>query len=221
MRWRSHSARALYWARFTVLVNASSFSNLLYVGQVAERWRSKYDSLSFPLPTLLPSMQTMNPPSAEDGKAGTLDRRPKIRVKRFLKRSLTYLLKERSSPLQLGAGVALGTLIGMTPFYGLHLVLALALAAPLRVNIAGAALATQISNPFLAPFLVFASMRIGAWLGFGGAGTEGGVAASSAHLLEAWLAGGLVLGVVCGLVLGLIAGGLRALMLGRPRAVAK
>lgn len=133
----------------------------------------------------------------------------------FVRRTLGMLVHEHSSPLQLGAGVALGAFLGTTPLYGLHLVLALGLAALLRVNLAGAALGTQISNPLFAPFLALASVRVGTWMGIGGAAASVGGAAAGTRLFEAWLAGGLVLGVACGLVLGTAAGAVRALVLFR------
>lgn len=136
----------------------------------------------------------------------------------FLRRALGVLLYERCSPLELGAGVALGTLVGMTPFYGLHLCLAVALAALLRVNMAGAALATQISNPLFAPVLVLASVRVGTLLGAGAAAAPIGPLGGGPGFLRAWLVGGVILGAGAGLVLGAAAGGIRALFLSRSRA---
>ena len=135
-------------------------------------------------------------------------------IRSFWRRVVSILVHERCSPLELGAGVALGTMIGMTPFYGMHLGLALMLAALLRVNLAGAALATQISNPLLAPILILASVRIGAWLDLG-AGSFHVESVSGLVVFRAWLVGGLILGVASGLVLGLIAGGTRAYLIRR------
>jgi hypothetical protein len=139
------------------------------------------------------------------------------RARRFLSRTVQLTLRGHSTPLQVGAGVALGTVIGLTPLYGLHVLLALALAAALRINIAGAALATQISNPFFAPFLIVASVRIGNWMGVG----EGGVSLGPGvtQLIRAWLAGGLALGTALGLLLGVLAGLARAAALSRRRAL--
>jgi uncharacterized protein (DUF2062 family) len=133
----------------------------------------------------------------------------------LLRRAVDVLARENSSPLRLGAGVAIGTLIGMTPLYGFHLVLAVGLAALLRVNLAGAALATQISNPVLAPALVLLSVRVGNWMG---AGSPALAAAGSPGFLKAWAAGGLALGAGAGILLGTLAGGWRALLLARRGA---
>lgn len=135
-------------------------------------------------------------------------------IRSFWRRVVSIFLHERCSPLELGAGVALGTMVGMTPFYGMHLGIALMLAALLRVNLAGAALATQISNPLLAPILIVASVRLGVWLGFG-AGSFQVESAQGLVVFRAWLVGGLILGVASGLILGLITGGTRAYLIRR------
>ncbi len=139
-------------------------------------------------------------------------------IRSFWRRVVSIFVHERCSPLELGAGVALGTMVGMTPFYGMHLGIALLLAALLRVNLAGAALATQISNPLLAPILIVASVRIGGWLGLG-SGSFQVESTLGLVVFRAWLVGGLILGVASGLILGLIAGGTRAYLIRRhPRA---
>jgi uncharacterized protein (DUF2062 family) len=58
--------------------------------------------------------------------------------------------------------VAIGLAIGLTPLYGLHLALVLALCLPLRLDAAVAYVASNVSLPFLAPFLVAAEITIGA-----------------------------------------------------------
>jgi len=140
-------------------------------------------------------------------------------VRRFsLQRLLDFLVSERSSPLQIGAGVALGGFLALTPFYGVHVWLALVLAGLLRVNPAGALLATQISNPLFAPALIVASVKVGGWMGFGPAAGVPNAAAKGFGYFQAWLAGGVLLGVVVGLALGILAGGVRLLVLRRRGA---
>jgi hypothetical protein len=141
--------------------------------------------------------------------------RGRFALRRFVSRAIDLIFRGHSTPLQVGAGVALGTVIGLTPLYGLHLAMALALAAALRINIAGAALATQISNPLFAPFLIAASVRTGHWMGVGGGGM--GIEAGIPQVLGAWLAGGLALGAALGLLLGVLAGLARAAALSRQR----
>ena len=169
------------------------------------RWRALADARS--AATIMESSSLLGPAGPE---------RSLSWARRFLSRAIDLALRGHSTPLQVGAGVALGTLIGLTPLYGLHVLMALALAAALRINIAGAALATQISNPLFAPFLIVASVRLGNWMGVG----EGGVSfgAGVSLLIWAWLAGGLALGVALGLLLGVLAGLARSVALSRHRA---
>jgi uncharacterized protein (DUF2062 family)/predicted TPR repeat methyltransferase len=68
------------------------------------------------------------------------------------------------SPLRAGASVALGLFIGSLPLYGLHLPLCLLLCLPLRLDVVVAYLAANVSNPFVAPFLVTAEIEVGSLL---------------------------------------------------------
>jgi SAM-dependent methyltransferase len=54
--------------------------------------------------------------------------------------------------------------IGCQPLYGLHLVLVLAVCVPLRLDAVLAYLAANISNPLMAPFLIFSEVEVGAYL---------------------------------------------------------
>ncbi len=60
--------------------------------------------------------------------------------------------------------MAIGLLIGATPLYGLHLVLVVGICLPLRLDAPVAYLAANISNPFIAPFLMFAEIETGSFL---------------------------------------------------------
>ncbi len=66
------------------------------------------------------------------------------------------------SPLRAALSVAIGLAIGVTPLYGVHLLLVLLVCLPLRLDSVVAYLAANISLPFIAPFLVFAEVEIGA-----------------------------------------------------------
>ena len=68
------------------------------------------------------------------------------------------------SPVRAAAAVALGLFIGCQPLYGLHIVLVLAVCLPLRLDAVLAYLAANISNPFVAPFLIFCEVEAGAYL---------------------------------------------------------
>jgi uncharacterized protein (DUF2062 family) len=70
-------------------------------------------------------------------------------------------------PARAAAAVAVGLFIGCQPLYGLHLVLVLAICVPLRLDAVLSYLAANISNPFVAPFLIFGEVEAGAWLSTG------------------------------------------------------
>jgi SAM-dependent methyltransferase len=59
--------------------------------------------------------------------------------------------------------VAVGLAIGVTPLYGLHFWLVIAVCVPLRLDAALAYVAANISLPFVAPFLLLAEVEIGSW----------------------------------------------------------
>jgi len=62
------------------------------------------------------------------------------------------------------AAVSLGVFIGCLPLYGLHLLMCWTLGAALGLNRLKMYLAANISNPLVAPWLIFAEVQLGAWL---------------------------------------------------------
>jgi uncharacterized protein (DUF2062 family) len=60
--------------------------------------------------------------------------------------------------------VALGVFIGCMPVYGLHLLICWTAGYVLGLNRLKMYLAANISNPFVAPWLLFAEVQAGAWL---------------------------------------------------------
>lgn len=90
------------------------------------------------------------------------------RIRRLLRRLRGGLVTRRRAALSVAAGLFIGTL----PLYGLHLPLVLLVCLPLRLDAVTAYLAANISNPLVAPFLVFAEVEVGAlllsghWAGF-------------------------------------------------------
>jgi SAM-dependent methyltransferase len=68
------------------------------------------------------------------------------------------------SPWRAALAVALGLFIGCQPLYGLHFVLVLAVCVPLRLDALLSYLAANISNPLLAPFLIFLEVEAGSLL---------------------------------------------------------
>jgi uncharacterized protein (DUF2062 family) len=64
--------------------------------------------------------------------------------------------------------VAIGLAIGMTPLWGVHWAIVLLVCVPLRLDAPVAFLASNISLPFIAPFLTFAEVGAGHLLRTGG-----------------------------------------------------
>jgi SAM-dependent methyltransferase len=62
------------------------------------------------------------------------------------------------------SAVAVGVFIGCLPFYGFHLLLCWVVGRLLRLNRLKVYLAANISNPLVAPFLLFSEVQIGGWL---------------------------------------------------------
>ncbi len=81
------------------------------------------------------------------------------------KETLYSLLLESKSPRQLAFAVALGTFVGASPLWGLHTVLAIALAFLFRLNKLAVLLASYfISLPWFIPFLIFGGLETGSLL---------------------------------------------------------
>ena len=82
----------------------------------------------------------------------------------FFRRAYTRLLKIRGTPHEIALGLALGIFMGMTPFLGLHFLLAIFWAILLKGNKISAAIGSLILNPITAPFLYGLNYFIGARL---------------------------------------------------------
>jgi uncharacterized protein (DUF2062 family) len=74
------------------------------------------------------------------------------------------LRTEGSGSARETAAVSLGVFIGCLPLYGLHLLICWTVGFALGLNRLKMYLAANISNPFVAPWLVFAEIQTGAWL---------------------------------------------------------
>lgn len=119
------------------------------------------------------------------------------------------VIHTHTSPGRLAAAIGVGVFIGCLPVFGFHLLLCIVTGLALRLNVAVAWLAANISNPFFAPFLVFAEIQVGYLL------IEGrpsvltmdelramGVPAVVESFFLSALLGSLVVGLVLGLALG-------------------
>jgi uncharacterized protein (DUF2062 family)/SAM-dependent methyltransferase len=117
----------------------------------------------------------------------------------FLRRMFRDLRTEGTGVGRETAAIGVGVFIGCLPFYGFHLALCWVVGTIFRLNRLKVYLAANISNPLLAPWLLFTELQIGAWLRHGrfqaitlSAIRETGAVAVGADLLI----GSLVLGAV-------------------------
>lgn len=67
-------------------------------------------------------------------------------------------------PHRIGRGVAAGVFMSFSPLFGLHLVLAWAIALVVRGNVIAALLATFVGNPVTYPFFAYLSVWLGQWM---------------------------------------------------------
>jgi uncharacterized protein (DUF2062 family) len=102
------------------------------------------------------SMASNTPPAnRRNGRTRLLD---------ALQRPYERFLKIRGNPREIALGFALGLFVGMTPFMGFHMAIAVPLAALLKWNKFSSALAVWITNPLSAPFIYTATYFVGAKL---------------------------------------------------------
>jgi uncharacterized protein (DUF2062 family)/SAM-dependent methyltransferase len=81
-----------------------------------------------------------------------------------LRRQVYELRTEGGGPARETAAIACGVFIGCLPFYGFHLLMCLLVGWVFRLNRLKLYLAANISNPFVAPFLLFAELQTGSYL---------------------------------------------------------
>ena len=81
-----------------------------------------------------------------------------------VRRLLVLLRTEGGGPTRESAAIAMGVFIGCLPLYGFHLLICGAVGTMLRLNRLKMYLAANISNPFVAPWLLFLEIQTGAWL---------------------------------------------------------
>jgi uncharacterized protein (DUF2062 family) len=125
------------------------------------------------------------------------------------------LLRGKSSPARLGVSVGIGLFIGSLPLYGLHLWLCLALCLPLRLDAVAACLASNISNPFVAPFLILAEVELGSYL-LHGERASFDLSQAKLHIITHVLYEAALGGILIGTLLALAGGVAAALLARRP-----
>lgn len=68
------------------------------------------------------------------------------------------------TPHKIALGIACGTFVTFTPFFGLHFFLAAGLAFVLRGNVLASLLGTFVGNPISFPLIAATSYRLGLWM---------------------------------------------------------
>lgn len=68
------------------------------------------------------------------------------------------------TPSSIAMGFALGAGVAMTPFYGMHIIIAGLIVWALRGNIFASILGSQLANPWTAPPLWYGAYYLGAWM---------------------------------------------------------
>ena len=82
-----------------------------------------------------------------------------------LGRRIIYTMRsEGAGAARESAAIGLGAFIGCLPIFGLHLAVCIGLGWLLRLNRLKMYLAANISNPLVAPFLLFAELQVGSFL---------------------------------------------------------
>jgi predicted LPLAT superfamily acyltransferase/glycosyltransferase involved in cell wall biosynthesis len=127
---------------------------------------------------------------------------------------IVSLLKTHRSPRSLAFAVGTGVLIGTSPFFGMHFLIAGAISFFFRLNAAAVLLGTQISIPPLAPLLVLGSILTGHRIltAFGVAAPLDDLSGGNAkvvlgialHHFGQWFLGSLILGSLLGLLFGIL-----------------
>ena len=136
-------------------------------------------------------------------------------TRRLMRKLFWLLLREHTEPSKLGVAVFVGVLIGSSPFYLLHTALVLLAAFALRLNKLAVWIASNVSFPLVAPFLVFVSVQVGhmilhgEWLPLTLEGaremtTGRGFLRLGIDLWVAWFVGSLPVGSGLGAILGFI-----------------
>lgn len=122
-----------------------------------------------------------------------------------LRRTFYELRTEGQGRVREACAIAVGLFIGCMPFYGFHLLLCWVVGRLLRLNRLKVYLAANVSNPIVAPLLVFAELQIGAQIR---TGEFLALTLETARTMTPWQFGAhlMVGSVVLGGVLGAIGG---------------
>lgn len=131
--------------------------------------------------------------------------------------ALWRALRGQGSPRRLGVSVGVGLFIGCQPLYGLHLPLCVLVCLPFRLDAVVAYLAANISNPLVAPLLLFIEVEIGS-LVLHGVPVAFDLAAARQTGITGFVEQAAVGSLILGSALGLVGGSVAAFVAGRGKA---
>ncbi|WP_281752433.1 DUF2062 domain-containing protein [Neptunitalea chrysea] len=138
--------------------------------------------------------------------------KPKIIISNFKSKGFKKFLREdilgsNDTPRKKALSVALGIVVGFTPFYGFQSIIVLSLASIFKLNRAIALATSYISIPPLIPFIVYASLKTGYWVLGNHAPLTLDAIFNKVDIweqIEFYLLGSLVLCVVLGVFFGML-----------------
>ncbi len=139
--------------------------------------------------------------------APSADEAPVAGTWNMLKAMGYAFLRERSSPLNASFSLALGILIGCSPFFGAHMPIGLAIASRYSLNKLAIVIGTNISNPITGPFVIIGSIQLG-WRILNGSWITYADMTAMFHesalnlanrFIESWLLGFPIMGALTGI----------------------
>ena len=167
------------------------------------------------LPRLLPWRLRKRSPAdsavgaecAEDSTAPTdAPTKPRMGVRSLWNR----LVRDRTSPIELAIAIGIGAFIGVSPFFGLHWLIALYVATRWNLNVLAMFLGTQVSMPLLVPFWSVVCIGLGSlmwrqsWPDFSTASIELSPLNWAGEQFLLWLLGFPLVGLAIGALVGLL-----------------
>ena len=93
-----------------------------------------------------------------------MSERPPGRLRRRASALYFRLISLSGPPRGIGLGFAIGVVIALSPFFGLHTVICVALAAALSANVPASVVASYAFSPVTVPFLYYFEYRLGRFL---------------------------------------------------------
>ncbi len=83
------------------------------------------------------------------------------KLQKYWQKIVMKLKALKGTPYAIAAGPACGVVISLTPFVGLHTLLAVVIAWLIRANVLAAALGTIVGNPWTFPFIWLTTLYTG------------------------------------------------------------